>query len=99
MNFWEGSRNARKNRGRMDQIDQVLQHIQERKNFLVTSHARPDGDDVVFALALAEILRKMGKNAAIILGDGVPVIYKPLPQADSIIHSSQATAKEETAII
>ena len=83
----------------MDQIDQVLQHIQERKNFLVTSHARPDGDAVGSALALAEILRKMGKNAEIILGDGVPVIYKPLPQADAIIHSSQVNGKYDAAII
>lgn len=86
-----------------DQIDgqlgQVLQHIQARKYFLVTSHTRPDGDAVGSSLALAQILRKMGKAAEIVLGDSVPVIYKPLPHADTIVHSSRVNGKYDAAII
>ena len=48
----------------MDQLAQVLQEIQQRRRFLVTSHARPDGDAIGSTLALAQILRKMGKTAA-----------------------------------
>ena len=62
----------------MDELEQVLQEIQQRRRFLVTSHARPDGDAIGSTLALAQVLRKMGKSAEIILGDGVPVIYKPV---------------------
>ncbi len=88
---------------REDQIDgrlnQVLQHIRERKHFLVTSHTRPDGDAVGSSLALAQILRRMGKAAEVILGDSVPVIYKPLPHADSIVHISCVNGRYDAAII
>lgn len=83
----------------MDQLEQVLHHIEERRHFLVTSHTRPDGDAIGSTLALAQILRKMGKNAEIVLGDAVPVLYKPLPNADSIIHASRVNGKYDSAII
>jgi len=81
------------------QLGQVLENIQSRKHFLVTSHTRPDGDAVGSSLALALVLRKMGKTAEVVLGDSVPVIYKPLPQADSIVHSSHVNGKYDAAII
>ena len=83
----------------MEQLEQVLHHIEERKHFLVTSHTRPDGDAVGSTLALAQVLRKMGKSAEVILGDTVPVIYKPLPHAESIVHCSQVNGKYDAAII
>ena len=72
----------------MDQLAQVLQEIDQRRRFLVTSHARPDGDAIGSTLALAQILRKMGKSAEVVLADNVPVIYRPLPHADAVIHST-----------
>src|SRR5579871_119516 len=83
----------------MDQLAQVLQEIEKRRRFLVTSHARPDGDAVGSALALAQILRQMGKSAEVILRDNVPVIYKPLPHSETIIHSSRADGDFDAAII
>jgi len=83
----------------MDQIEQVLEHIGQRRHFLVTSHTRPDGDAVGSTLALAQILRKMGKTAEVILGDAVPVIYKPLPHAESIIQTSKVNGRYDAAII
>jgi bifunctional oligoribonuclease and PAP phosphatase NrnA len=82
-----------------DRLEQVLQHIGERRHFLVTSHTRPDGDAVGSALALAQILRAMGKSAEIMMGDSVPVLYKPLPHSESIIHSSKVDGKYDAAII
>src|SRR6516225_1023046 len=83
----------------MDQIEQVLQHITEGRHFLVTSHTRPDGDAIGSTLALAQILRKMGKKAEIILGDSVPVIYRPLPHAETIIQASRVNGNFDAAII
>lgn len=83
----------------MEQIEQVLQHITERRHFLVTSHTRPDGDAIGSTLALALILRKMGKSAEVVLGDSVPVIYRPLPHAGTIIHTSRVNGKYDAAII
>src|SRR5215831_14344163 len=81
------------------QLGEVLENIQSRRHFLVTSHTRPDGDAVGSTLALAQILRKMGKSAEIIMGDAVPVIYKPLPHAETIIHASRVNGKYDAAII
>ena len=83
----------------MDELEQVLQEIQQRRRFLVTSHARPDGDAIGSTLALAQLLRKMGKSAEVVLRDSVPVIYKPLPQAETILHSSHVNGDYDAAII
>lgn len=83
----------------MDQLEQVLQEINRRRRFLVTSHARPDGDAIGSTLALAQVLRKMGKTSEVVLRDSVPVIYRPLPLSESIVHSSQVNGDYDAAII
>jgi phosphoesterase RecJ-like protein len=83
----------------MDDLAQVLQEIQQRRRFLVTSHARPDGDAIGSTLAVAQILRRMGKSAEIVLGDPVPLLYHPLPGSESIVHSSQVNGDYDAVII
>jgi len=83
----------------MDDLAQVLQEIQQRRRFLVTSHARPDGDAIGSTLALAQVLRKMGKSAEIVLGDPVPLLYHPLPGSETIVRSSQVNGDYDAVII
>jgi phosphoesterase RecJ-like protein len=83
----------------MDPLAQVLQDINQRRRFLVTSHARPDGDAIGSTLALVQILRKMGKSAEVVLADSVPVIYRPLPHADAVIHSTEIDGDYDAAVI
>src|SRR5258708_17990970 len=83
----------------MDQFERGLEEIEQRRHFLVTSHARPDGDAIGSTLALAQILRKMGKSAQVVLGDSVPVIYKPLPMAETIVHAAHVNGDCDAAII
>jgi phosphoesterase RecJ-like protein len=83
----------------MDHLEQVLHHIKEHRHFLVTSHTRPDGDAVGSSLAMAQVLRKMGKTAQVVLGDAVPVIYRPLPHADTILHTSSVNGHYDAAVI
>lgn len=80
-------------------MQHVLEQIRQRQEFLLTSHARPDGDAVGSLLALAGILHKLGKRAEVVMSDPVPVIYKPLPYVDTIIHSSQVNGQYEAAIL
>ena len=77
----------------MDQLSQVLQEIEKRNSFVVTSHARPDGDAIGSTLALAQVLRAMGKQAHVVLADNVPVIYKPLPQSGDIVQANSDSGK------
>ena len=57
-------------------LKDVLKEIEKRNRFLLTSHARPDGDAMGSALACCQILRTMGKEAEVVLRDGVPRIYR-----------------------
>lgn len=80
-------------------LDEVLNQIGRRQSFILTSHARPDGDAVGSALACAQILRTMGKKASVVLSDGVPGIYGPLPFADTVLRDTEQVPEAEAAII
>jgi bifunctional oligoribonuclease and PAP phosphatase NrnA len=80
-------------------LNEVLKEIGQRNSFLLTSHARPDGDAIGSALACCQILRAMGKKADVVLRDGVPRIYQPLPFADEVIQAERVTGDHEAAVI
>jgi phosphoesterase RecJ-like protein len=82
-----------------DMLDEVLKHIAGRDRFVLTSHARPDGDAVGSALACCQILRAMGKHADVVLRDGVPRIYQPLPFADQVLQAESVNGNYEAAIV
>jgi len=80
-------------------LEEVLRQIEQRNRFLLTSHARPDGDAIGSALACAQILRSMGKQAEVVLHDGVPRIYRPLPFAETVVQAERVNGKYEAAIV
>ncbi len=80
-------------------LKEVLKHIEQRDKFLLTSHARPDGDAIGSALACCQILRAMGKQADVVFRDGVPRIYRPLPFADSVVQADSVNGDYQAAII
>jgi len=80
-------------------LQDVLQQIEQRNRFVLTSHARPDGDAIGSVLACCQVLRAMGKQADIVLHDGVPRIYRALPFADQVQQASRVAGNYEAAII
>jgi len=80
-------------------LEQVLKEIEQRDHFVLTSHARPDGDAIGSVLACGAILRQMGKSAEVILHDGVPIIYQPLPFATEVKKAESVNGKYEAAIV
>lgn len=80
-------------------LDRVLQEIRPRRRFVVTSHARPDGDGIGSALACAQILRCLGKEAEVVMHDGVPRIYQSLPFAGRVIHAETVPANDAVIIL
>src|SRR5712692_7413911 len=80
-------------------LKEVLKHIEQRNQFLLTSRARPDGDAIGSALACRQILRSMGKEAEVVLHNGVPRIYQPLPFADTVVQAECVNGDYEAAII
>jgi bifunctional oligoribonuclease and PAP phosphatase NrnA len=80
-------------------LREVLESIERRSRFVLTSHARPDGDAIGSALACSEILRCMGKDADVVLHDPVPRIYQPLPFADRVVQADRVNGNYDAAII
>src|SRR5256885_14146853 len=80
-------------------LDRVLQEIRGRRHFVVPSHARPDGDGIGSALACGQILRQMGKEADVVMHDGVPRIYQSLPFADRVIRSETVPPNDAVIIL
>lgn len=80
-------------------LKEVLQAIDQRQRFILTAHARPDGDAVGSVLAFLQILRGMGKQAEALLSDGVPYIYRPLPFAHEVVQATAVNGKYEAAIL
>jgi phosphoesterase RecJ-like protein len=80
-------------------LDRVLQEIRERRRFVVTSHARPDGDGIGSALACGQILRLLGKQADVVIHDSVPRIYQNLPFADRIIQADIVPVNDAVVLL
>ncbi len=80
-------------------LNEVLNQIGRRQRFILTSHARPDGDAVGSTLACAQILRSMGKQASVVLSDGVPGIYGPLPFTETVLQDPSQAPEPEAVII
>lgn len=80
-------------------LDRVLNEIQKRERFVLTSHARPDGDAVGSTLACSEILRQLGKTTDIVLHDGVPRVYQHLPFTERVSKSGHINGNYDAAIL
>jgi bifunctional oligoribonuclease and PAP phosphatase NrnA len=80
-------------------LKQVLRHIEQRDRFVLTSHARPDGDAIGSSIAFCHLLRSMGKEAEVVLRDGVPRIYHSLPYADKVVKAERVNGSYQAAII
>jgi phosphoesterase RecJ-like protein len=80
-------------------LREVLNSIDRRQRFVLTSHARPDGDAIGSALACCAILHHMGKEAEIVMRDGVPRLYRVLPNAQTVLQAECINGKYEAVII
>lgn len=65
-------------------ISPILEMFRSSQRFLVTSHARPDGDAVGSVLAMGCVLEQMGCEVEMVLADPVPYIYRKLPGVERI---------------
>jgi phosphoesterase RecJ-like protein len=83
----------------MNALAEVVNAVRSRQRWVVTSHARPDGDAVGSVLGCTQILRGMGKQADAFLGDGVPFIYRGLPRAAEVRTGPVNSALYDGAII
>lgn len=64
---------------RTQSIAAILAALDQRETFLVTSHARPDGDAIGSSLALMHLLDSMGKTVYACFSDPIPHAYERVP--------------------
>ncbi len=74
-------------------LSQVVELIENKNKFAITTHIKPDGDGVGSSLGLFWLLRSLGKEAEVIVHGTVPPAYCSLPGADQI---RDTTSLDET---
>jgi phosphoesterase RecJ-like protein len=70
---------------RADSIARTLRILRDEESFLITSHARPDGDAIGSALGLMHLLESMGKRVTVAFADRIPTMYRCLPGVERIV--------------
>jgi phosphoesterase RecJ-like protein len=84
-----------------DVFQQIVGEVRKRQKFLLTSHARPDGDSIGSQLAMAFALDALGKQVRIVNADAAPDHYREFPGLDriEIRPAVPADADADTVII
>jgi len=80
-------------------LSQVVQLIEQKQRFMITSHVRPDGDGLGSGLALYWMLRALNKDVDVVLRDRVPPSYEVLPGSELVIVQDDVTAIYDGAFI
>jgi phosphoesterase RecJ-like protein len=66
------------------EIAEICGAIHARSRFLISSHARPDGDSIGSQLAMAYALEALGKEVRLVNADPAPEHYMEFPGVDRI---------------
>jgi phosphoesterase RecJ-like protein len=80
-------------------VRQIRDEIMRRQRFLLTSHARPDGDSIGSQLAMAFALEALGKQVRIVNADSAPEHYQDFPGMDRIEIAGSASADVDAVIV
>ncbi len=80
-------------------LSEVVQLIEQKHRFMITSHIRPDGDGIGSGLALYWMLLSLGKDATVVLRDRIPPAYSVLPGSDKVVVQQDITEAYDAAFI
>jgi phosphoesterase RecJ-like protein len=80
-------------------VRQIRDEILRHSRFLLTSHARPDGDSIGSQLAMAFALDALGKQVRIVNADAAPDHYQDFPGMDRIEIATDVTSDADAVIV
>src|ERR671912_670141 len=80
-------------------FEQIRDAILEKQRFLITSHARPDGDSIGSQLAMAFALDRLGKQVRIVNADPAPDHYQDFPGMERIEIARGITPDVDAVIV
>ena len=82
-----------------DTVSAIRDAILSRRRFLITSHARPDGDSIGSQLAMAYALEALGKEVRLVNADPAPEHYLGFPGVDRIEIARELLERDADALI
>jgi phosphoesterase RecJ-like protein len=80
-------------------VNRIRDEILRRQRFLLTSHARPDGDSIGSQLAMAYALEALGKRVRLVNSDAAPEHYFEFPGVDRIEIASNTETDADAIIV
>ena len=80
-------------------LQQIVHAIRSRERFVLSSHARPDGDSIGSQLAMAFALRELGKQAVVVNADPAPPPLQLFPGVADIVVAPRVEGAFDAAII
>jgi len=80
-------------------IARICDAIRARQRFVISSHARPDGDSIGSQVAMALALRALGKHVEVVNQDAAPAALMAFPEVPSIQVAERADGEFDAAII
>ena len=80
-------------------VRRICDEILRRQRFLLTSHARPDGDSIGSQLAMAFALDALGKSVRIVNADPAPDHYQDFPGMDRIEIATHVAPDVDAVIV
>jgi phosphoesterase RecJ-like protein len=84
---------------RSDALRRIRAAILERRRFLLSSHARPDGDAIGSQVALAFALRALGKEVRLVNRDAPPASFAAFPGVADIEVTPRAEGDCDAVIV
>jgi len=81
------------------EIGRIVEAISTRQRFVISSHARPDGDAIGSQMAMACALRALGKEVVVVNADAAPETLMSLPGVAGIRIATDAGGPFDAAII
>ena len=81
------------------EIAQIVDAVRARRRFVLSSHARPDGDAIGSELAMAYALRALGKDVRVVNQDAAPEALMAFPGVPAIEIAPDAGGEFDAAII
>lgn len=81
-------------------LEEVVEALSAGESYVVTAHTNPDGDAIGSTLAMADLLRGLGKSRVhCVNADPVPYVYEWLPGAEAIAAPTTPPPHFDTLVI
>ncbi len=85
--------------GQVREIKAVVQAIRSHRRFVVSSHINPEGDALGSAIALASLLKRMGKQVTLANDGGIPKAFDFLPCMVPVLSRPRAGFKADVSVV